>query len=79
MVSNVTSKHSITGDLVPVTEFVYVPVVTKFVCIPLVAELYVLVLVCVKLQASSLPHSQADVCRKMNRHKTGVRIYVSHQ
>lgn len=45
MVSNVTSKHSITGDLVPVTEFVYIPVVAKFVCIPLVAELYVLVLV----------------------------------
>ena len=43
MVSNVTSKHSITGDLVPVTEFVYIPVVAKFVCIPLVAELYVLV------------------------------------
>ena len=45
MVSNVTSKHSITGDLVPVTKFVYIPVVAKFVCIPLVAEFYVLVLV----------------------------------
>ena len=60
MVSNVTSKHSITGDLVPVTKFVYIPVVAKFVCIPLVAEFY-----CFGPSfASPLPHSQADVCRK---------------